>query len=95
MDTSSFDKQAQSHLSFYHGFMNGVKIVVVLIILTLVGMAITLLRRVIDNKRAAGMPPLLLRCSRLLSRQFRFPKEEGNLDSRRLGRRAVNRIRFD
>ena len=43
MDTSSFDKQAQSHLSFYHGFMNGVKIVVVLIILTLVGMAITLL----------------------------------------------------
>ena len=36
MDTSSFDKQAQSHLSFYHGFMNGVKIVVVLIILTLV-----------------------------------------------------------
>ena len=43
MDTSGFDKQAQSHLSFYHGFMNGVKIVIVLIILTLVGMAITLL----------------------------------------------------
>ena len=40
MDTSGFDKQAQSHLSFYHGFMNGVKIVIVLIILTLVGMAI-------------------------------------------------------
>ena len=43
MDTSGFDKQAQSHLSFYHGFMNGVKIVIVLIVLTLVGMAITLL----------------------------------------------------
>ena len=43
MDKSGFDKQAQSHLSFYHGFMNGVKIVIVLIVLTLVGMAITLL----------------------------------------------------
>ena len=32
-----------SHLNFYHGFMNGVKIVAVLIILTLIVMAITLL----------------------------------------------------
>ena len=43
MDTSGFDKQAHSHLSFYHGFMNGVKIVVVLVVLTLIAMAITLL----------------------------------------------------
>ena len=43
MDTSGFDKQAHSHLSFYHGFMNGAKLVVVLITLTLLAMAITLL----------------------------------------------------
>lgn len=43
MDTSDFDKQAHSHLSFYNGFMNGSKIVIALVIATLVVMAITLL----------------------------------------------------
>jgi hypothetical protein len=43
MDTNDFDKQAHAHLNFYHGFMNGSKIVVVLVILTLVIMAATLL----------------------------------------------------
>ena len=43
MNTNDFDKQAQSHLSFYNSFMNGSKIVVVLVILTLVIMAATLL----------------------------------------------------
>ena len=43
MDTSDFDKQAHQHLSIYHNVMNGTKIVIVLIILTLVVMAATLL----------------------------------------------------
>ena len=43
MDTSDFDKQAQQHLSIYHNVMNGTKIVIVLIILTLIVMAATLL----------------------------------------------------
>jgi hypothetical protein len=43
MDTNGFDKQAHAHLNFYNGFMNGSKIVVVLVILTLVIMAATLL----------------------------------------------------
>ena len=43
MDTSDFDKQAQQHLSIYHNVMNGTKIVIGLIILTLVVMAATLL----------------------------------------------------
>ncbi|MGB1871296.1 MAG: hypothetical protein ACPH9S_07780 [Candidatus Puniceispirillaceae bacterium] len=43
MDTSGFNKQDQAHLSFYHSFMNGSKIVIVLVILTLIIMAATLL----------------------------------------------------
>ncbi len=43
MDTSDFDKQAHSHLSFYSNFMNASKIVIGLVILTLVVMAVTLL----------------------------------------------------
>jgi hypothetical protein len=43
MNTDDFDKQAHAHLSFYHNFMNASKIVVVLVILTLVIMAATLL----------------------------------------------------
>lgn len=43
MNTDDFDKQAHSNLSFYHNFMNASKIVVVLVILTLVIMAATLL----------------------------------------------------
>ena len=43
MDTSDFDKQAHQHLSIYHNVMNGTKIVIALIILTLVVMAATLL----------------------------------------------------
>ena len=43
MDTNDFDKQDQAHLNFYRGFMNASKIAIVLIILTLVIMAATLL----------------------------------------------------
>ena len=43
MDTSDFDKQAQQHLSIYHNVINVTKIVIVLIILTLIVMAATLL----------------------------------------------------
>ena len=43
MDTSDFDNQAHQHLSIYHNVMNGMKIIIVLIILTLVVMAATLL----------------------------------------------------
>ncbi|MDA9930274.1 hypothetical protein N9E91_03430 [Alphaproteobacteria bacterium] len=43
MDTSKFDKQANSHLNFYHNFMNGSKILIGLVIVTLVIMAATLL----------------------------------------------------
>ena len=43
MNTNDFDKQAQPHLNIYNSFMNGSKIVVVLVILTLVVMAATLL----------------------------------------------------
>jgi len=43
MDTSNFDKQAHAHLGTYHGFMTGAKIVVVLVVLTLIIMAATLL----------------------------------------------------
>ena len=43
MNTNDFDKQAQTHLNIYNSFMNGSKIVVVLVILTLVVMAATLL----------------------------------------------------
>ena len=43
MDTNDFDKQDQAHLHFYHGFMTASKIAIVLIILTLVIMAATLL----------------------------------------------------
>ena len=43
MNTEDFDKQAHAHLSFYHNFMNASKIVVVLVILTLIVMAATLL----------------------------------------------------
>ena len=43
MDTSDFDKQAHQHLSLYNNVMNVTKIVIVLIILTLVVMAATLL----------------------------------------------------
>lgn len=43
MDTSDFDKQAHAHLNFYHSFMNGTKIVIVLVVLTLIIMAATLL----------------------------------------------------
>lgn len=43
MDTSNFDKQAHQHLSTYNGVMNTSKFVIVLVILTLVVMAATLL----------------------------------------------------
>ena len=43
MDTSEFDQQAQTHLNTYHGFMTGAKIVGVLVALTLIIMAATLL----------------------------------------------------
>lgn len=43
MNTNDFDKQARTHLNIYNSFMNGSKIVVVLVILTLVVMAATLL----------------------------------------------------
>ena len=43
MDTSNFDQQAHTHLNTYHAFMNGAKIVGVLVALTLIIMAVTLL----------------------------------------------------
>jgi len=43
MDTSNFDKQDKAHLAFYNSFMTGTKIVIVLVVLTLVLMAATLL----------------------------------------------------
>ena len=43
MDTSDFDNQAHQHLSIYHNVINGMKITLVLIVLTLVVMAATLL----------------------------------------------------
>ena len=43
MDTSNFDKQAHQHLNTYNGVMNASKIVIILVILTLVVMAATLL----------------------------------------------------
>ena len=43
MDTSDFDNQAHQHLSTYHNVINGMKITLVLIVLTLVVMAATLL----------------------------------------------------
>ena len=43
MDTSEFDQQAHTHLTTYHTFLNGAKIVGVLVALTLTIMAVTLL----------------------------------------------------
>ena len=43
MDTSEFDQQAHTHLNTYHTFMNGAKIFGVLVALTLIVMAVTLL----------------------------------------------------
>ena len=41
MDTREFDQQAHTHLKTYHTFMNGAKIVGVLVALTLLVMAVT------------------------------------------------------
>ena len=43
MDTSKFDQQAHTHLNTYHAFVNGAKIIGVVVALTLIIMAVTLL----------------------------------------------------